>query len=97
MLTSILGAIPLPFLAGWLIAVNLGTAAAYAYDKVAARRDGRRVRERTLMLLNVAGGVVGAWIVFLRMRHKTLHRRFWVVQSVASVAWALIVIGVLIA
>lgn len=97
MLTSILGAIPLPLLAGWLLAINVGTAAAYAYDKLAARRGGRRIRERTLLLLNVAGGVVGAWIVFFGMRHKTLHRRFWVVQSVASVAWALVVIGVALA
>ncbi len=97
MLTAILGAIPLPLLVGWLVVVNIVTAAAYAYDKMAAPRGGRRVRERTLLLLNVAGGVVGAWIVFLGMRHKTLHRRFWVVQSVASVAWALVVLGVALA
>ena len=97
MLTAILGAIPLPLLVGWLVVVNVVTAAAYAYDKTAARRAGRRVRERTLLLLDAAGGVVGAWIVFLGMRHKTLHRRFWVVQSVASVVWALVVVGVALA
>jgi hypothetical protein len=31
------------------------------------------------------------------MRHKTLHRRFWVVQSLATVLWAAIVLGVLLA
>ena len=97
MLTSMLAAIPVPLLAGWLLAINVGTAAAYAWDKAAARRGGRRVRERTLLLLNVAGGVVGAWVVFLGMRHKTLHRRFWVAQSAASVAWALIVVGAIVA
>jgi hypothetical protein len=31
----------------WLVVVNLVTAAAYAYDKLAAPRGGRRVPERT--------------------------------------------------
>ena len=37
MLTAILGAIPLPLLVGWLVVINVATAAAYAYDKLAAR------------------------------------------------------------
>ncbi len=94
---SLLGAIPLPLLVGWLAVVNVATALAYAYDKTSARGGGRRVRERTLLLLNVLGGVIGAWIVFFGMRHKTLHRRFWIVQSLATILWAAIVVGVLVA
>ena len=71
----------------WLVVINVATAAAYAYDKLAAPRGGRRVRERTLWLLCLAGGVLGAWIVFFGMRHKTQHRSFWMVQAVASVLW----------
>jgi uncharacterized membrane protein YsdA (DUF1294 family) len=82
---------PSTILLWWLVLVNLVTAAAYAYDKLAAPRGGRRIRERMLWLLCVLGGVAGAWIVFLGMRHKTLHRSFWLVQSVATVAWAVIV------
>ena len=93
---SLLGAIPLPLLVGWLVVINVATAAAYAYDKMSARRGGRRIRERTLLLLNVLGGVVGAWIVFFGMRHKTLHRRFWIVQSLATILWAAILLGVLL-
>ncbi len=96
-LSGLLDAIPPWLLLAWLVVVNVATAAAYAYDKTAARRGGRRVRERTLLLLNVAGGVVGAWLVFFGMRHKTLHRRFWVVQSLATVLWAAVVLGVLLA
>lgn len=75
-----------PLLA-WLGVINVVTAAAYAWDKVAARRGARRIRERTLWRLCLAGGVLGAWIVFLGMRHKTLHRSFWAVQSVATALW----------
>jgi uncharacterized membrane protein YsdA (DUF1294 family) len=77
----------MPALLAWLAVVNVITAAAYAADKVSARRHGRRIRERTLWLLCLAGGVLGAWVVFLGMRHKTLHRSFWAMQSAASVLW----------
>ena len=40
-----------PTLLSWLVAINLVTGAAYAFDKVAARRGGRRIREQTLWLL----------------------------------------------
>jgi len=82
----------LGLLLAWLVAINVATAAAYARDKMAARRGARRVRERTLWILCLAGGVGGAWLVFIGMRHKTRHRSFWVVQSVATVLW----VGVLL-
>jgi uncharacterized membrane protein YsdA (DUF1294 family) len=40
-----------PTLLSWLVAINLVTGAAYAFDKVAARRGGRRIREQMLWLL----------------------------------------------
>ena len=59
-------------LLAWLVIINVVTAAMYARDKLAAKRPGaRRVRERTLWLLCFAGGVVGAWLVFFGMRHKS--------------------------
>jgi uncharacterized membrane protein YsdA (DUF1294 family) len=84
-----------PLLIGWLFVINLATAAAYAYDKLAAPRERRRVRERTLWLLCLAGGFVGAWIVFFGMRHKTRKQSFWIVQSIATVAWLAIIVVVL--
>ena len=84
-----------PLLIGWLFVINLATAAAYAYDKLAAPRNGRRIRERTLWLLCLAGGFVGAWVVFLGMRHKTQHQSFWIVQSIATVAWLAVIVVLL--
>ena len=78
----------------WLIVINVITGAAYAYDKLAAPRGGRRIRERTLWILCLLGGVFGAWIVFFGMRHKTLHQSFWVVQSAASVLWVVLIVAV---
>ena len=78
----------------WLIVINVVTAIAYAYDKLAAPRGGRRVRERTLWILCLLGGVLGAWIVFFGMRHKTQKQAFWVVQSAASVLWVVLIVAV---
>jgi uncharacterized membrane protein YsdA (DUF1294 family) len=81
----------------WLIGINVVTAAMYAWDKSRSKVSGaRRVRERTLWILCLAGGVVGAWIVFFGLRHKTRHRSFWVVQSVASVLWAVLLVAILL-
>ena len=88
---------PLRLVLAWLVAVNVATAAAYAYDKLAAQRGRRRIRERTLWILCLAGGVGGAWLVFVGMRHKTLHRSFWAVQSLATVLWAGILAWLLLA
>jgi uncharacterized membrane protein YsdA (DUF1294 family) len=85
-------------LLAWLAAINLVTAAVYAWDKAMARRPGaRRIPERTLFLLNLAGGCLGAWVAFFGLRHKTLHRSFWIVQSLATVLWGAILLAVLLA
>jgi uncharacterized membrane protein YsdA (DUF1294 family) len=79
----------------WLLVINVVTAIAYAWDKTQARRGGRRIPERRLFLLNVLGGFGGAWLVFFGMHHKTQHRSFWVVQSVATIAWVLVLVSLL--
>ena len=85
------------WLLAWLVAINVATFAAYAWDKAAAKRQGaRRTRERTLWLLCLAGGVLGAWLAFFGLRHKTQHRSFWIVQSVATVVWVLLLAAVLL-
>lgn len=79
----------------WLLVINVVTGALYAYDKLAAPRRWRRIRERTLQLGCWLGGVLGAWLVFLGMRHKTRHRSFWMVQSLSSALWAGVLLVVL--
>jgi uncharacterized membrane protein YsdA (DUF1294 family) len=68
----------------WLVILNVVTAMAYTRDKPVARRSGRRVPEHILSLLNLAGGVIGAWLMFFGMRHKSRHCSFWPVQSACS-------------
>ena len=56
---------------GLLVALNIGTAIAYAVDKRAARRGTRRVPERTLLVCGLAGGWPGAVLAQQLLRHKT--------------------------
>ena len=87
---------PGPLLA-WLVVVNVVTFAMYAWDKSRSKQAGaRRVPERTLWLLCLAGGVLGGWLAFFGLRHKTRHRSFWIIQSAASVLWVVILLWFLL-
>ena len=50
----------------------------YGFDKLAAERGGKRVRERTLHLLALCGGWPGALAGQWLFRHKTRNRTFQV-------------------
>ena len=74
-------------------ALSLITLGMYVWDKRVSRRSGaRRVRERTLHLMALAGGFGGAWIGQFWLRHKTKHASFIMVTVLALAvhagAWA---------
>ena len=86
---------PAGALAVWLIAINLVTFAVYGADKRRARRGAWRVPEKTLFLLPLLGGSVGALLGMQVFRHKTKHWYFvWGVPAIllaqlALAAWLL--------
>jgi uncharacterized membrane protein YsdA (DUF1294 family) len=49
----------------------------YGFDKLQAKRGGRRIPERFLLGLGPLGGVLGVGVGMLLLRHKTLHGSFW--------------------
>ena len=67
---------PTGWTAGWLIAANLLTIAAFGHDKRMARLGGWRVPERTLLLLALLGGSPGALAARRFFRHKTRKQPF---------------------
>lgn len=85
-------ATPAGALAVWLIAINLVTFAVYGADKRRARRGAWRVPEKTLFLLPLLGGSVGALLGMGVFRHKTKHWYFvWGVPAILLAQLALAV------
>ena len=64
------------YLLWYLAAVNLVTFTVYGVDKAKARRGAWRVPEKTLFLLPLLGGSVGALLGMLVFRHKAKHWYF---------------------
>lgn len=60
----------------WLAVINLVTFAVYGIDKAKAKRGAWRVPERTLFLLPLLGGSLGALLGMKVFRHKTKHWYF---------------------
>lgn len=65
----------------WLAAINLVTFCIFGLDKWKAKRKVkneavRRVPEKTLFLLSILGGSIGALLGMLVFHHKTLHKSF---------------------
>ena len=81
------------YLLWYLVAVNLVTFTVYGVDKAKARRGAWRVPEKTLFLLPLLGGSVGALLGMLVFRHKTKHWYFvWgipliLLAQIALAAW----------
>lgn len=49
-----------------------------AYDKWAARHNRRRIAERTLFGMAIAGGAFAMYLTMYIIRHKTKHKRFMI-------------------
>lgn len=79
----------------WYLVVGVVTFFVYAKDKRAAINGNWRVPEKTLHILSVAGGWLGALIAQDKLRHKTQKQPFrsiyWltVAMNVAVFVWTL--------
>ena len=79
-------------LLGYLAAINVVAFAVYGADKRRAKKDKRRVPEKTLFLLALIGGSVGALAGMYTFRHKTRHWYFvWGIPAILVIQIALAV------
>ena len=76
----------------WLAAINLVTFAVYGIDKAKAKRGTWRVPEKTLFLLPLLGGSLGALLGMRVFHHKTKHWYF--VWGIPLILLAQIVLAV---
>ena len=76
----------------WLAVINLLTFIVYGADKRRARRGKWRVPEKTLFLLPLLGGSVGALLGMRVFHHKTKHWYFvWGIPAILLAQIALAV------
>lgn len=76
----------------WLAVINLLTFIVYGEDKRRARKGKWRVPEKTLFLLPLLGGSVGALLGMRVFHHKTKHWYFvWGVPAILLAQLALAV------
>ncbi|MCH4167204.1 MAG: DUF1294 domain-containing protein [Megasphaera sp.] len=59
-----------------LSALNIIAFAAFGIDKYKALHHSWRIRERTLLILALLGGSIGAIIGMIVFHHKTRHLKF---------------------
>ena len=80
------------YLLWYLAAVNLVTFTVYGVDKAKARRGAWRVPEKTLFLLSLLGGSLGALLGMWAFHHKTKHWYFvWGIPLILLAQMALAV------
>ena len=76
----------------WLAVINLLTFIVYGADKRRARKGKWRVPEKTLFLLPLLGGSIGALLGMRTFRHKTKHWYFvWGIPAILLAQIALAV------
>ena len=61
----------------YLLVLNGVAMAAMAHDKWRALHNARRIPERTLLGLGLAGGALGGWAGMYLFRHKTRSPKFY--------------------
>ena len=77
----------------YLLIVNVAAFAVYGADKLRARQGRWRVPEKTLFLLAIIGGSVGALLGMRVFHHKTLHRSFRIGVPVILMLQILVPVG----
>lgn len=60
----------------YIVILNIAACASFGIDKKRARFGGWRIPEKTLFLLAVFGGSVGAWLGMYLFHHKTRKKKF---------------------
>ena len=79
-------------LLAWLAVINLLTFIVYGADKRRARKGKWRVPEKTLFLLPLLGGSIGALLGMRVFHHKTKHWYFvWGIPAILLAQIALAV------
>ena len=66
------------YLAIYLLFINIVSVIFCVADKKSAIKNTRRISEKSLFTLALLGGALAMYLTMLKIRHKTLHKRFMI-------------------
>lgn len=79
----------------YLIGINLVTFIIYGLDKYSAVHKKYRVSEKSLFLLSILGGPVGAILGMKCFHHKTRKLLFWIINILSLIGWTYLLIRII--
>lgn len=85
----------LPVILWYLILLNIFTFFLFIIDKYYALHERQRVSEVTLYFLSIAGGIFGAFLGMLLVRHKIKKNGFLLIQILILIFWTITIYEVL--
>ena len=70
-----------------VLVVSLLTFCVYGIDKRKAKKEKRRISEKTLLTMSFLGGAIGGFLAMLKFRHKTKgeHWYFYFINIVSII------------
>jgi uncharacterized membrane protein YsdA (DUF1294 family) len=80
------------YITNWVFAGTIVTFLFFVGDKLFATARGSRVPSGVLWGMSLLGGVIGAWLGMIILRHKFDYKSFWTVQVVATIIWGALLI-----
>lgn len=86
---------PYLYITIYFVLISLISVITCVVDKIAAKRDGWRISEKTLFILCFLGGSVAMYATMRLIRHKTLHKRFMLGIPLIIALQLVLILGVI--
>jgi len=78
----------------YLIIINFASGIVFLHDKHAAIKNQRRIPERTLHLLEIAGGVFAIFLLMYTIHHKNRKFGYYGVTWVVMIGWIVVLMNI---
>lgn len=76
----------------YLIIINIVALITYKIDKQKAKKNKRRISEKTLIIISFIGGSFGAFLGMNIFHHKTKKTKFKILVPLSVILWIYILI-----
>ncbi|HEY5590197.1 MAG TPA: DUF1294 domain-containing protein [Paludibacter sp.] len=76
----------------YFASINLISGIVFSIDKNAAKKKHRRIPERTLLFLEIMGGVFAIFLLMYTLHHKNRKFSYYIWTWVVLIAWVAIIL-----